>query len=208
MIPYLDLASLIETVGYIGLFGIIFAESGTIVGFFLPGASLLFTAGFLASQGYLNIFILVPLLWVAAVLGDNVGYWFGAHFGPRIFNREDSLFFHTKHVDRTRDFYARYGSKTVLIARFIPFVRTFAPILAGVGSMHYPTFLFYNFLGALLWACGITILGYTLGSVIPGAADYLEFIILGIIAVTLMPVVFEFFREHLRSRRERAQKMR
>lgn len=194
MIPHLDLAALIETVGYIGLFGIIFAESGTIVGFFLPGASLLFTAGFLASQGYLNIFILVPLLGVAAVLGDNVGYWFGSHFGPRIFNREDSLFFHKKHVDRTREFYARYGTKTILIARFVPFVRTFAPILAGVGNMHYPSFLFYNILGALLWACGITTLGYTLGSVIPSAADYLELIVLGIIAATLTPAAYEYWK--------------
>lgn len=194
MIPHLDLAALIETVGYIGLFGIIFAESGTIVGFFLPGASLLFTAGFLASQGYLNIFILVPLLGVAAVLGDNVGYWFGSHFGPRIFNREDSFFFHKKHVDRTREFYARYGTKTILIARFVPFVRTFAPILAGVGNMHYPSFLFYNILGALLWACGITTLGYTLGSVIPSAADYLELIVLGIIAATLTPAVYEYWK--------------
>lgn len=198
MIPHLDLAALIETVGYIGLFAIIFAESGTIFAFFLPGASLLFTAGFLASQGYLNIYILVPLLGVAAILGDNVGYWFGAHFGPRVFKREDSFFFHKKHIDRTREFYARYGSKTILIARFIPFVRTFAPILAGVGSMHYPTFLFYNIIGGLLWACGVTTLGYTLGSVIPSAADYLEIIVLAIIAVTLTPVAFEF----LRSRRE------
>lgn len=194
MLPHLDLALLIQTVGYVGLFAIIFAESGTIIAFFLPGASLLFTAGFLASQGYLNIFILVPLLGIAAFLGDNVGYWFGKHVGPRIFTREDSRFFHKKHIDRTREFYARYGSKTILIARFIPFVRTFAPILAGVGSMHYPTFIFYNIIGALLWACGITTLGYTLGSVLPGASKYLELIVLTIIAITLMPAVFEFLR--------------
>lgn len=191
----IDLAALIETTGYVGLFVIIFAESGLIIGFFLPGASLLFTAGLLASQGYLNIWYLAPLLGFAAILGDNVGYWFGAKVGPRIFTREDSFFFHKKHIDRTREFFAKYGSKTILLARFVPFVRTFAPILAGVGSMHYPTFVFYNIAGALLWASGITTFGYVVGSTFPWAEEYLELIILCIILVTFSPLMREAWRE-------------
>lgn len=196
----IDLAALIETIGYAGLFAIIFAESGTIVGFFLPGASLLFTAGLLSSQGYLNIWYLAPLLGLAAILGDNVGYWFGAKVGPRLFTREDSFFFHKKHIDRTREFFEKYGSKTILIARFVPFVRTFAPILAGVGSMHYGTFVLYNVIGALAWASGITILGFTVGSTVPGAEKYLEVIILALITVTLIPLARELWRERAAKR--------
>lgn len=197
MLP-IDLAALIETIGYAGLFGIIFAESGTIVGFFLPGASLLFTAGLLASQGYLDIRILIPLLGTAAVLGDNIGYWFGAKVGPRIFTRDDSFFFRTSHIEKTKDYFNRYGSRTILLARFVPFVRTFAPILAGVGRMDYRTFLLYNILGALLWACGITLLGYTLGATVPGVEKYLELIILGIILATLTPIFWEAARARMR----------
>src|SRR3989338_1165858 len=135
-----DLASLVKTAGYLGLFGIIFAESGLFIGFFLPGDSLLFTAGFLASQGYLNIWLLVPLCFAAAVLGDNFGYAFGRRVGPKIFRKEESLLFHKHHLERARTFYERHGKKTIILARFVPFARTFAPILAGIGEMHYRTF--------------------------------------------------------------------
>mgnify|MGYP001619517984 CR=1 FL=1 len=182
-----DLISLIKTAGYLGLFGIIFAESGLFVGFFLPGDSLLFTAGFLASQGVLNIWILAPLMFVAAILGDNFGYAFGKKVGPALFKKEDSLFFRKDHIERAKVFYERYGKSTIVMARFLPVIRTFAPILAGVGNMRYPTFLFYNFIGAALWALGLTWLGYFLGSTIPNIDKYLLPIILAITIVSSLP---------------------
>ena len=194
-----DLISLIKTAGYLGLFGIIFAESGLFVGFFLPGDSLLFTAGFLASQGVLNIWILAPLMFVAAILGDNFGYVFGQKVGPAIFKREDSIFFHKDHLERARVFYEKHGAKTLVLARFLPIVRTFAPILAGVGNMRYSTFLFYNFIGAALWALGLTWLGYFLGSTIPNIDKYLIPIILAIIVLSSLPTLIHIIknREYL-----------
>ena len=200
MIPGIDLIALIKAAGYLGLFGIIFAESGLFVGFFLPGDSLLFTAGFLASQGVLNIWILIPLMFIAAILGDNFGYAFGKKVGPALFKKEDSLFFHKDHIERARIFYEKYGAKTLVLARFLPIARTFAPILAGVGNMHYPTFLFYNFIGAVLWAVGLTWLGYFLGSTIPNLDKYLIPIILAIIVVSSLPTLIHIIRnrEYLR----------
>ncbi len=195
--PFLDisLVTLIKTVGYIGLFAIIFAESGLFVGFFLPGDSLLFTSGFLASQGYFDIAVLIVLCFAAAVLGDNFGYLFGKRVGPAIFKREDSLFFHKKHLARAQDYYSRYGGKTIIMARFIPVVRTFAPILAGVGRMHYRTFVAYNVVGAVLWAIGLTALGYYLGSAIPSIDKYLLPIIAAIIIVSLLPAFIQIARD-------------
>jgi len=193
MFPF-ELETLIQLVGYPGIFFIIFAESGLIVAFFLPGASLLFTAGFLASQGLFNIWILVPLVFAAAVLGDNFGYWFGNKVGVKLFERPDSRFFKQAYLERTRAFYAKYGSRTILFARFVPIVRTFAPTLAGIGSMHYPTFLTYNIIGAALWASGITFLGFLLGEAVPRSAEYIELIVLGIIVITLIPLAREWWK--------------
>ena len=184
-----DLVVIIKSVGYIGLFAIIFAESGLFIGFFLPGDSLLFTAGFLASQGFLNIWILSLLTFLAAVLGDNFGYAFGRRVGPAIFRREDSWLFHKDHLERAKVFYEKHGAKTLVLARFLPIVRTFAPILAGVGKMHYPAFFFYNILGGFLWAIGMTWLGYFLGATIPGVDKYLIPIILAIIVLSAMPTL-------------------
>lgn len=194
-----DLVSLIKTAGYLGLFVIVFAESGLFIGFFLPGDSLLFTAGFLASQDFLNIWALAPLMFLAAILGDNFGYAFGKKVGPAIFSREDSWFFHKDHLGRAKVFYERHGAKTLVIARFLPIVRTFAPILAGVGQMHYPTFFFYNVFGAALWALGMTWLGYFLGATIPGVDKYLIPIILVIIVVSMLPTLIHIIknREHI-----------
>src|SRR3989338_7440592 len=194
MIPGLDLISLIKTAGYLGLFGIVFAESGLFIGFFLPGDSLLFTAGFLASQGFLNIWLLAPLVFVAAILGDNFGYAFGKKVGPAIFRRDDSVFFHKDHLERAKIFYEKYGAKTLVLARFLPVVRTFAPILAGVGQMHYPTFFFYNILGGFFWAIGMTGLGYFLGAVIPGIDRYLIQIILAIIIISALPTLIHIIK--------------
>lgn len=190
-----DMAEFIKAAGYFGLFGIIFAESGLFIGFFLPGDSLLFTAGFLASQGYLNIFILVPLCFAAAVLGDNFGYAFGRRAGPKIFTKENSLLFQKRHLERARAFYERHGRKTIILARFMPFARTFAPILAGVGEMHYRTFVSYNLIGGFLWAACLPLLGYFLGSAVPGIDQYLLPVILLIITLSVLPGAFHVWRD-------------
>ncbi len=201
---HFDLIALIKTVGYLGLFGIIFAESGLFFGFFLPGDSLLFTAGFLASQDYLNIAILLPLLMVAAVLGDNVGYAFGRKIGPAIFSKEDSLIFNKGNVVRAQKFFEKHGRKTIILARFIPAVRTFVPILAGVGQMQYHVFFGFNVLGGLLWAGGITSLGYFLGATVPNVDRYLLPIIAAIVILSLLPTVIHVLRDkELRNRWQR-----
>lgn len=191
----LDLISFIRAAGYLGLFFVVFAESGLFAGFFLPGDSLLFTAGFLASQGYFSIFMLAPLLFVAAVLGDNFGYAFGRKVGPALFRKEDSLFFHKDHIARAREFYGRFGGKTIIIARFVPVVRTFAPILAGVGEMRYGTFFIYNIIGGCVWAIGIPFLGFFLGSFIPDADRYLLPLIGVIVVLSFLPAVIPILRE-------------
>lgn len=198
-----DVAALIQTVGYLGLFAIVFAESGLFLGFFLPGDSLLFTAGFLASQGYGSIAVLALGCFAAAVLGDSFGYAFGRKVGPRIFTRKDSLFFRTAYMIRTREFYNRHGGKTLVLARFMPVVRTFAPIFAGVGEMPYRAFFFYNVIGGFLWAVGLTALGYALGSVIPGVDRYLIPMVLGIVVLSSLPPLLHIVREQLKMAREK-----
>lgn len=189
-----DLISLIKTAGYLGLFGIVFAESGLLIGFFLPGDSLLFTAGFLASQGFLNIWYLVPLMFIGAVLGDNVGYAFGYKVGPMLFTKEESIFFHKDHLERARLFYEKYGKKAIVLARFMPGIRTFAPILAGVGKMEYRTFMTYNLVGGFLWGAGMPLLGYFLGNTIPGVDKYLLPIILLIIFLSILPSLIHIWQ--------------
>ena len=193
--PDLNLTSIIQFVGYPGLFTAVFLESGVFFGFFLPGASMLFTAGLLASQGIFNIWILIPLLTIAAILGDNAGYWFGAKVGYRLFLRPDSRFFRQDHLKRAKDFYDRHGFLAIVLARFIPIIRTFAPIVAGVVHMRYRVFVVYNIVGALLWASGVTFLCFYLGEKIPGVETYLTPIITAIIIVTCIPLVREYFRQ-------------
>lgn len=190
----LDLVLIIKTAGYLGLFGIIFAESGLFFGFFLPGDSLIFTAGFLASQGYLNIYLLLVVLFLAAVLGDNVGYWFGEKVGPMIFKKEDSRFFKKEYVERAHEFFEKYGGKSLILARFVPVVRTFVPIVAGVGKMTYQKFFFFNLVGGLLWTLSLSLAGYWLGRVIPGIDQYLIPIVLLIIVISILPGGLEFFK--------------
>ena len=189
-----DLTHIAGLIGYPGLFAIIFAESGTIIGFFLPGASLLFTVGFLASHGVFDIRIIVPLVAVAAILGDNVGYWFGAKVGIRLFDKPDSRLFKREYLERTREFYSKYGTRTIFFARFVPIVRTFAPILAGVAGMEYNAFVLYNIIGGVLWASGISFAGYQLGATFPQTQHYVSLIILLIIVVTTLPLFREFWR--------------
>ena len=182
---------IIKALGLIGVLFIIFAESGLFFGFFLPGDSLLFTAGFLASQNFLDINILIWGAFFCAVLGDSVGYWFGRKIGPKIFNKEDSFFFHKKHIVEAQNFYNKYGNKTIFLARFVPIVRTFAPIVAGVGQMKYKNFITYNIIGGFVWSFGIVSAGYFLGQIIPEADKYLTIIIFGIIILSILPVVLE-----------------
>lgn len=200
-IPGFDLQALITAVGVLGVALIIFAESGLLIGFFLPGDSLLFTAGFLTQQGVLNINIhlLVAILFVAAAVGDNVGYAFGNHVGPRLFKKKDSLLFKQENVAHAEAFYEKHGSKTIVIARFIPVIRTFAPIVAGIGKMQYRTFLIYNLVGALLWAVGITYLGYYAGAWFESIGVDIDQVLLPIIAIiiltSLLPPLYHIFRE-------------
>lgn len=191
---------LIETFGTAGIVVMVFAESGLLVGFFLPGDSLLFTAGLLSSQGHLSFPVLLAGCFVAAVTGDQVGYMFGNRVGPALFRRPDSRVFRQEHVERSQQFFERHGAKTIVIARFIPIVRTFAPILAGVGSMRYRTFATFNVVGALLWAVGVTTLGFLLGDAIPDLDRFLLPVVAVIVAASLVPVGLEAQR----ARRRRA----
>ncbi len=191
-----NLENLILTTGYLGLFFIVFAESGLLFGFFFPGDSLLITAGLLASQGYLEIKLLIFVTILAAILGDTVGYWFGNKTGPRIFKREDSLLFHKKNIIRANEFYKKHGGKTIVIARFLPFIRTFAPIVAGVGEMDYFRFLSFNVFGGIFWVLVTTLAGYFLGSTIPNIEEYFLFIILAVIFVSALPGMIHFWREY------------
>ena len=191
----MNLETILPTIGYIGIFAVVFAESGLFIGFFLPGDSLLFTAGFLASQEIFDIRILALLCFIAAVTGDSVGYAFGRHIGPRLFTREDSWLFHKKHLAKAQHFYEKHGKKTIVIARFMPIVRTFAPIVAGIGNMHYKTFITYNIVGGFLWGIGVTVAGYFLGKVIPDVDKYLIPIVVVIIIASILPSVIHLIKE-------------
>jgi len=188
-----ELLNSLSPYGEIVLWLIIFAETGLLIGFFLPGDSLLFTAGILAGQGKLDIAMVVLGCFVFAVLGDQVGYTIGQRLGPRLFSQPDSKLFRQEYVERTKAFFEKHGPKTIVIARFVPIVRTFAPTLAGVGEMRRKTFLLYNVMGAFLWAIGVTMLGYALGDVIGEDVDtYLLPMIAVIILVSLIPPLLEW----------------
>lgn len=192
--PAVDVENLIETVGTLGLFAIVFAESGLLIGFFLPGDSLLFTAGLLASQGKLSLPIILVGCFVAAVAGDQVGYAFGNRVGPALFRRPDSRLFKHEHVEKAQAYFEKHGVKTIVLARFVPVVRTFAPIVAGIGKMEYRTFVRYNVVGGLLWAVGVTTVGYVLGDTIPDIDKYLLPIIGVIFLLSVLPVLLEVRR--------------
>jgi membrane-associated protein len=201
----LDPKSLIDDIGLWGVFAVVFAESGMLVGFFLPGDSLLFTAGFLASgPSSVDEALHLPLGWllvgtfIAAVAGDQVGYVIGRRAGPTIFNRPDSRFFKQENVDKAHGFFERYGAKTIVLARFVPVVRTFVPVVAGVSNMQYRTFVTFNLVGGFLWAIGVTLLGYFLGQV-DFIEENLELAILTIVAISVLPIA----RELWLSRRQR-----
>lgn len=189
IIPHFNLEELIKTIGYVGLFCMVFAESGLFFGFFLPGDSLLFTAGLLASQGLFSIWVLVPILILGAVLGDNAGFWTGKKLGGWLLKQKDSFFFKKKYLTEAQRFYTKHGAQALILARFVPAVRTFAPIAAGIADMHYNSFFFNNIIGGALWATGMTVGGYFLGRVIPNVDKYLLPIIALIVVISLIPAV-------------------
>ena len=190
----MDLNSFIKAVGLLGIFIVVFAESGVLIGLFLPGDSLLFTAGLLASQGFVDIKMLMLVTFLGAVLGDSVGYAFGKRVGPRFFTRDDSLIFRKEYIVRASEYYAKHGGKTIVLARFLPIIRTFVPILAGVGGMRYSAFLFYNLLGGFLWAIGLTGLGFWLGNIIPNIDRYIIPVIFLIIIISFLPGLFQILK--------------
>ena len=193
-----SLDDLIRWGGYVVLFAIVFTETGLLVGFFLPGDSLLITAGIVAAAGGLNIWWLNTVLIVAAITGDSVGYAIGVRLGPRLFTRPQSLLFNPRHIERTRVFYARHGPKTIVIARFVPIVRTFAPVVAGVGQMEYRRFIFYNVAGGVGWVTSMTWAGYGLGRVIPNLGSYIHLVVAVVIVLSVIPIVIEILRERRR----------
>ncbi|MFA6279040.1 MAG: VTT domain-containing protein [Candidatus Paceibacterota bacterium] len=191
---HLDPIALVKAGGYVGIALIVFAESGVLLGIFFPGDSLLFTAGLLSAGGFLSVIPLMILVSAAAILGDSVGYWFGTKVGNALFTRPDSRFFKQAYVTRTQAFYAKYGGRAIILARFVPIVRTIAPILAGVGSMTYSRFLSYNILGGCLWGAGMILLGYSLGSIIPNSEKYVFPLALVIIVLSFIPILIEYAR--------------
>jgi membrane-associated protein len=209
--PGINLDSLITAVGYPGLFAIIFAETGLLIGFFLPGDTLLITTGVLIQRGHLSmagqsgLWFVIPLLIAAAVAGDAVGYQIGRNLGPRLFSRPDSRFFKRDHLDRAKAFYDRHGGKTIVAARFLAFIRTFAPTIAGAVGMPYHRFFIYNFTGAVLWVPLLVLFGYFVGSVIPNLEVVLTALVVGALAFSLAPAAYHAWREHRKRDRRPAE---
>lgn len=190
-----DLIELIKTVGLIGIFIIVFAETGLFLGFFFPGDSLLFVAGLLSAQGFFNPEILIATIILAAITGNMAGYWFGSRIGSKLFEKEDSFFFKKKHAHSAQAFYDQHGTKTIALARFIPIVRTFAPIVAGVAKMHYRSFLIYNILGGIVWTCSLVLLGFLFGNLITDVDRYILPVIGAIIILSFLPAVMHMLKE-------------
>ena len=198
---WLDPDHLIRTFGLIGIMVIVFAESGLLVGVFLPGDSLLFTAGLLSATTNLlpPLWVIIPAIVVAAIVGDQVGYLIGSKTGPKIFHRPDSRFFRQEFVDKAYSYFERYGGRTIILARFVPIVRTFTPVIAGVSQMSYRTFVAYNVIGGTLWGVSVTTIGYFLGQIDFVAAN-IELILILIVAISVLPIAFELLRARSRSR--------
>lgn len=195
---HIDILALIKALGYFGVWGIVFAESGIIFCFFLPGDSLLFTAGVLAAQGFLNLGILAVGCFIAAVTGNLLGYEVGKRVGLRLFKNGDTRFLKVKHLHMTQHFFNKHGKMAIILARFLPIIRTFTPFLAGVAQVPYKLFVFYSIAGALAWAVGLTVLGYLLGEMIPAEQldRYLLPIILAIIVASVLPSAWHIYQAH------------
>ncbi len=194
-----DVETLVRLGGVIGLTVIVFTETGLLIGFFLPGDSLLVTAGLFAAHGDLDLLPLLLALSAAAVVGDTVGYNIGARAGPMLFTRPDSLLFNRKHLITTREFYERHGPFTIVIARFVPILRTFAPVVAGIGAMQYRRFISYNVIGGVGWVCSMILGGYFLGQMVPGIQRHIDKVIVVVIFLSLLPAIIKFARDKLKS---------
>jgi membrane-associated protein len=187
--------------GYVGLFAIIFSETGLLVGFFLPGDSLLVTAGMFAARGDLNVVLLVPLLCVAAVCGNSTGYLIGRKAGQTLYNRPQSRFFRRDHLLKTKEFYDKYGGMTIFLAQFMPFARTFAPVVAGVAEMKYSKFATWNVTGAICWITSMTLTGYFLARSVPGIRDNIEWVIITVVFISITPMLFKYAQHKLAQRK-------
>ena len=196
-----NLPELVQWAGTFGLAAIVFSETGLLVGFFLPGDSLLVTAGLFAARGYLDVNWLLPALTAAAICGNTTGYMIGRSTGPRIFNRENSLLFNKKHAIRASEFYAKYGRKTIVLAQFMPILRTFAPVIAGVAGMPFREFITYNVLGAFFWIWSMIGTGYFLGTYIPNIEKNIEIVILVVVFVSVLPAIVSTLRARSAKRR-------
>ena len=190
-----DVEGLIHVGGIVGLTAIVFTETGLLVGFFLPGDSLLVTAGLFAARGDLDVALLVGCLICAAVFGDTVGYNIGARTGPRLFSRPDSLLFNRKHLMTTKEFYERHGPFTIVIARFVPIIRTFAPVVAGIGAMEYRRFIAYNVVGGIGWVLAMVLGGYFLGQIVPDIHDHIHKVIVVVIVLSLLPAIIKVAKD-------------
>lgn len=186
---------------YVILFLIIFAETGLVIAPFLPGDSLLFVAGTLAGSGYLNIWIVYLSLFVAAILGDTANYWIGHRLGAKVFSKENSRIFNKAYLEKTREFYKLHGGKTIILARFLPIIRTFAPFVAGMGKMHYSTFFFYNVVGAFIWVTSLTFIGFFFGG-LPIIKENFEYAVIGIVLISLLPVFIEYLNHKFSKKKE------
>lgn len=198
-LEWLDPEHLLDRFGDYALWGaaaIVFAECGLLIGFFLPGDSLLFTVGLLAAQDKISypLWLCCAVLFVASMAGNALGYWVGDHFGPRVFRREDSKIFRKEYVEKTHEFFEKYGNRAIVLARFVPVVRTFITVMAGVGTMSFRRFMIYSAVGGVLWAVGVTLLGFYLGS-IPFVKNNVEVMILAFVAIAIVPVAVEYLRE-------------
>lgn len=197
--------SIIQSGGLLAIGFIVFAETGLLVGFFLPGDTLLFAAGVFAATGKLNIIALLATVIISSVVGNNVGYQIGKRTGHLIFNKEDGIFFRKDYLERAQTFYEKYGGKTIVFARFIPVVRTFAPVVAGIGEMNYPSFVRYNILGGVLWGGGMTLLGFLFGNKIPHVTDYVLPIFIVANIITWSPVVYHVLKDPKARRKLKAK---
>lgn len=191
---HLNLNELVTTLGYAGIIAIIFAETGIFVGCFFPGDSLLFTAGMLAAKGFFNVQWLIPLAIVAAIVGYAVGYWFGDKLGHALAKRPDGFFWKRKYLDSAHDFYSRHGGQAMILCRLVPIVRTFCPIIAGMGRMPMRRYMVYNVVGALIWVPALTLLGYFIGAMVPNAHHFILPIVLGIVVLSVLPGVVHYVK--------------
>ena len=209
LLEFLDPENILNWLGPLALIGvtfIIFAECGLLIGFFLPGDSLLFVTGLFIAQGFIQtpIWLACVILAIAAIVGNATGYWIGFKAGPRLFNKPDSRFFRKEYVDKTHEFFEKYGPRAIVLARFVPIVRTFITAMAGVGRMDFRVYMIYSAIGGILWAAGVTYLGYLLGNV-PFVKDHIELILLAVVGISVLPIVFEYVKHKREARAAAAE---